>query len=104
MLDVPHQGVTEERGRDVPDGSHDNSPQLAAREAGPAGRRIIGARSHAARIGEYLSHGNEKAKCDRELKPDNGVESGAEAKPANRAEQGLPGQWIMIVLAGCPIE
>src|SRR6185295_4410265 len=70
----------------------------------PARRCIIQTRPHTARVGQYLSCGNESAKRDCELETQNSVKSSAESKRTNRAEHGLPMQWIMIVLASCSMK
>src|SRR6266567_8516736 len=104
MIDATRHGAADERRGDVPDCSDDNSPQVPPPEARPARRCIIETGPHAASIGQYLSHGNEKAKCNCVFETQSSVESSAESNPPDRAEQGLPGQWIVILVASCSLK
>jgi hypothetical protein len=51
-----------------------------------------------------LSCRDENAKYDCEFGTQDPVESSAESRRANRAEHGLPSQWIMIVPASCSMK
>ena len=101
---MPYHAAADERRCNVPDCSNDNSPQLSACEARPARGCIIETGPHTTGVGQHLSHGNENTKCDCVLKTQNPVESGAESKPPDRAEYGLPRQWVMIVRATCSMK
>src|ERR1700730_12818956 len=98
------QRTADERGRNISDDAHQGAPELPAREPWTARGHIINARPVAKPVAKYLSNREEKTKCQGEPETDASVQAGAETESSDRAEQCLPRQRVMIVVAGLAIE
>src|SRR6266571_1993750 len=66
VVHVMDEGATDQ-GRDhVAESTDHSSPKLTTRKPWTARRCIVGGRTHAARVGEYLADCDENGKCDGE--------------------------------------
>ena len=62
VVNVMHEETTDQRRGDVTNGPHHGPPELAAGNAGTAIGNVVNGRTHAARIGDNLSDGDEDNK------------------------------------------
>src|SRR5262249_38614963 len=62
MVHVMDEGAADKRRDHVPNSTNHRSPKLTTRKPWTARRCIIGGRTHAARVGEYLAGGDENCK------------------------------------------
>src|SRR6266571_45641 len=96
VVHVMDEGATDQ-GRDhVADRTDHSSPKLTTRKPWTASRSIVGGRTNAARVGEYLADGDENGKCDCKSEAQNPVQSGSESEPPNGGKQSFPKQGVMI--------
>src|SRR5436853_1755583 len=104
VVHVMDEGTTDQ-GRDhVADRTDHSSPKLTTRKPWTPRRCIVGGRTHAARVGEYLADDDENDKCDCESEAQNPVQSGSESEPTDGGKQPFPKQGVMIQPTSCSTE
>src|SRR5258708_30551380 len=90
VVHVMDEGAAD-KGRDhVSGGTYDRSPKLTTRKAWTASRCIVGGRTHAARVREYLAECDENGKCDCESEAQNPIQSCSESEAADGGKQSFP--------------
>jgi len=93
---VMDESATEKGRGCVADSAHHSSPKQTARKPWTARRCIIGGRTHAVTVGEYLADRDENGKCDGESEAQNPIQSNSQTQTANGGKQSLPGKGVMI--------
>src|SRR5216684_9252998 len=96
--------ATDKGGDRVADCADHRSPKLTTRKAWTARRCIVGGRTHAARVGEYLAGCDENGKCDCESEAQNPVQSSSESEAPYGGEQSFPKQGVVVQATRCSTE
>src|SRR5258708_6648919 len=90
VVHVMDEGAAD-KGRDhVSDSTDHRSPKLTTRKPWTASCCIVGGRTHAVKVPEYLADCNENGKCDCESEAQNPVQSSSESEAADGGKQSFP--------------